>query len=160
MTIQLRVRALLVLVCFAAICIHCTSSETHAYIRNAAPGYGAQVVYGDNSVRHLKGDRELIEGGTLLTNIENEERGVSLSSASKFFGRLKARINGNAGAKTEKLTGTQVKTVSREVAGVVRKDPKAWPVIKTSLKVLYGTVLFTLIAAGVYAVLRQMQNYM
>ncbi|KAL3671012.1 hypothetical protein V7S43_004196 [Phytophthora oleae] len=163
MTIRLRALTVhvlvLVLVSFAASCVNLASSEPHAYIRTVAPGYDAKDVNGDNHVRHLKENRELIEGEALPTNIETEER-VSWSSASKLLGRLKARINGNAGAKTEKLTGTQVKTVSREVAGVVSKDPKAWPAIKTSLKVLYGTVLFALIAAGVYAVIHQLRNYM
>ncbi|KAK1942001.1 hypothetical protein P3T76_006323 [Phytophthora citrophthora] len=133
MTIRLPLYVLLLLVCFTARCVDLTSSEIHAYVRNI----DTQGVNGNN-IQHLKGNRELVEGGTVLTNAENEERGVSFSSASKLLGRLKARINGNAGAKTEKLTGTQVKSLERGGGGS-EEGPEGMASYQDKLKGSHGS---------------------
>ncbi|ETP39120.1 hypothetical protein F442_13417 [Phytophthora nicotianae P10297] len=118
-------------------------------------------IRGDHGDNHLKGSRKLTAAEEWLASVDNEERGFSLSSPRGLVSKLKAKISTKkfAGAKTETLSNSQIKTVSREVAKEVNKNPKAWPVIKKGLKILYGTLLFTLIATGVYAMLQAMNNY-
>ncbi|EEY55293.1 secreted RxLR effector peptide protein, putative [Phytophthora infestans T30-4] len=108
-----------------------------------------------------KRSRKLTADEDWLPSAEKEERGFSLASPSRLVSKLKAKTStvNFAGAKTGKLSNTQIKTVSREVAKEVNKNPKAWPTIKTGLKILFGTALFALIAAGVYAMIHSMRNY-
>ncbi|EGZ09136.1 hypothetical protein PHYSODRAFT_288708 [Phytophthora sojae] len=77
--------------------------------------------------RRLKGTEE--KGHH--TNVNDEERVISLESASDLISKLKVKINAKllAGdsAKPATLSKAQVASVAKEVVKEVKKTPKVWP---------------------------------
>ncbi|KAG7382940.1 hypothetical protein PHYPSEUDO_004236 [Phytophthora pseudosyringae] len=134
----------LIVATFVATCVSFTSAESVAQINDL------------DTVQNLKGGRNLATADEWwLADTATEERTGGASFLSKFKGRVSAfRLKG-AGAKTQTLSDAQIKTVTREVATTVKKDRKAWPIIKKGLKILYGALLAGLIIVGVNAMLSQ-----
>ncbi|OWZ06359.1 RxLR effector protein [Phytophthora megakarya] len=131
----------LVVATFIASCISFSNAENVAQIAD---------IEGTNN----KNIRKLAETDWWLS--DTEER----ANSGGFFTKMKNKISGfklkGGGAKPQKLSKQQINTLSKEIAPVVKKDRKKWPIIKRWLKILYGALLAGLIIVSVDAMLYQM----
>jgi len=135
----------LIVATFVASCVDFSSAENVDQISDN----------GDNQVRFLKGSRQLATADEWWLEEDDGEERIGGGFISKMRGRISTRQAAGGVAKTEKLSSGQVQTISREVTATVKKDRKAWPVIKKGLKILYGSTLSALIVVGVTAMLSE-----
>ncbi|OWY91212.1 RxLR effector protein [Phytophthora megakarya] len=152
---RLNFVAVFVLIVLVAVINAESASQTNFKASDSNP----KIVNGNDFHQvTLRGSRKLTEEGEVL--VDSEERGLG-TSAKNLLSRLTGKFNlkNVAGAKPKKLSKAQIETVSKDVVKEVKKNPGAWPVIKTGLKILFGTAMFALIAAGIYTVVHQARNY-
>ncbi|KAL4145089.1 hypothetical protein PRNP1_012763 [Phytophthora ramorum] len=131
---------------------------------------GAEHADNANSVRRLKGSRNLaeewwatddeeraIDPKAFVDNLKKNvaaKKNTEATFITKLRGQVAARKAAQAAgvtAKTETLTKTQINAVAKNAAEAAKKNRKAWPIIKSGLKFLYGVTLATLILTAAIA---------